>query len=235
MSKNLLILLLFIFQVFKLNAQCSPDNSITKPGFYPSTLPQANVGDAYNQIIQFKFIKDTTVIVFGNPTPATIDSMTIVSVTGMPDGLTFKLNKTKPTYTPAEVGCALVSGIPTKGGTFKLKIALIIYAKVSSFPVAQKDTVKNFSITVTGAGSVSGFYEHSNQLYPNPVKSNQVFINRNLTTTQTKINIFNYLGEYIESPKIENDNSIIFNNPPGLYYFEIVSNNKISRVKLLKE
>src|SRR5687768_136519 len=118
MTKNLLILSLFIFAGLQLNAQCTPDTSIKKPGFYPKTLPNAKEGIAYSEVIQFKILKDTSA--FGQP--ATVDSAHIDSIKGVPPGMNFQGNKTWPTYLALEVGCALVSGTPSTAGTYPLYI-----------------------------------------------------------------------------------------------------------------
>ncbi|MFM9944759.1 MAG: T9SS type A sorting domain-containing protein [Bacteroidia bacterium] len=236
MTKNILIISLFIFSASKITAQCLPDNTITKPGFYPKTLPDAVVGVTYNEVIQFKIIKDTTVIVFGSPTLANIDSATITNVLGMPDGLTFKLNKTSKTYTPAETGCANITGTPTKADTFKLKICLIIYAKIGSFKLSQADTIRNFRIVVKGTGSVKEPINLSKLLYPNPLASNELFINPDLVSAGTKISIFNSHGQLLDFKKLETTGaSLSFDYPKGLYWVSLDNGNKVSRVKLMKE
>lgn len=234
MSKNLLILSLFILSVVKLNAQCTPDGSITKPGFYPSSLPEANVGVAYSEVINFKIIKDTTVIVFGNPTLATIDSATITKVNGMPDGLTFQLNKASKTYTPAETGCALVSGTPTKGGTFKLQIILKIYAKIGGFGIAQADTIDNFVIVVKGTAGLPELANQTDLVFPNPLTTDKLSINTNLVKPGTVISIYNYQGQLI-STSIFNSETLAFDYPKGLYFLSLTNGNNLSRVKLVKQ
>lgn len=236
MTKNLLILSLFFLSALKLNAQCTPDNTITKPGFYPSFLPDANVGVAYNEVLQFKILKDTMVMVFGTPTLATVDSATIGDVIGMPDGLTFKLNKNSKTYTPAETGCALISGTPTKGGTFKLKICLMLYAKVSGFSVARADTMNNFSVVVKGTGGMNEMFSQSNVVYPNPLNTDKLFLNSELVLPGTTLSIFNCQGQLLASQKFEStQQSITFNYPKGLYFLSFNNEGKVKMVKLFKE
>jgi len=235
MSKNLLILSLFIFSILKLNAQCTPDGTITKPGFYPSSLPDALIGSTYNEVINFKIIKDTMVVVFGSPTKATIDSATIVKVNGMPNGLTFNLNKPSKTYTPAETGCALISGTPTKSGTFSLQIVLKIYAKISGFPIQQADTIKNFEIIVKPSANITQLDNETKFIFPNPLLSNELNFDTKLIKPNTIITIYNSQGQLLDIQKIENNqSSITFNFPKGLYWLSIISENSISRMKLIK-
>lgn len=236
MSKNLLILSLFIFTGLKLSAQCTPDNNITKPGFYPNKLPDALLGIAYNEVIQFKIIKDTMVIVFGNPTKATIDSATITEVKGIPNGLTFQLNKTSKTYTPAETGCALVNGTPTKVGTFPLQIILLIYAKIGTFAIAQPDTIDNFSIMVKKDASVNNLDLTSNIFFPNPVIGNLLNINTKIILPGTLISVSNCQGQLLDSQKFDGgQQSILFDYPKGIYFLSLKIGDRVSRVKVVKE
>lgn len=235
MTKNILILALFIFSCFKLSAQCTPDNMITKPGFYPAAMPDATVGVNYNQTIQFKFIKDTTVIVFGNPTLATIDSMTITKVINLPDGLTFQLNKTKPTYTPAEVGCAKVSGIPTKAGTFRLNILLTVYYKLSGFGgVPLNDTLKNPVMKVNGAGGIELVMDLGQSIYPNPLTGSTLNLNTNFIKPGTLLTAYNTTGQIIFQKTIQGESAIPFDYPKGVYWISLYDGSLTSRVKLVK-
>ncbi len=235
MTKNLFILSLFIFISFNSFAQCTPDNSIVKPGFYPAKLPDAVVGIAYNEVIQFKVLKDTTVIVFGNPTVATVDSATITNVMGIPNGLTFVLNKISQTYTPAEVGCALVSGTATKADTFKLKICLMIFAKVAGFAVAQPDTIRSFSIIVKGSGGTHELTNVSKSFYPNPISNAVLSINTDLVKPGNVLSIYNGQGQCMAMHIIDAFTSTVaFDYPKGLYYIALNKGNTVSRIKLIK-
>ncbi len=235
MTKNLFILSLFILFSLNSQAQCNPDTTIVKPGFYPSKLPEAVVGKAYNEVIHFKVLKDTTVILFGNPTLATVDSATITNVMGMPNGMTFVLNKVSKTYTPAEVGCALVSGTPTKADTFKLKICLMIYAKISGFGVAQPDTIRSFSIIVNKSGGISMLSNALPLFYPNPLNGNVLSFNNSLVNPGNTVSVYNCMGQCLVRQTIEANNSIIaFDFPKGVYYLVLNKENTTRRVKVIK-
>jgi len=73
---------------------------------------------------------------------------------------------------PSAVRCIKLNGTPTQAGLFPLKFAVTAYAKLNGFfPVAQPDTIKNFSILITGTSGVATIHEN-NQLsvFPNPTK-----------------------------------------------------------------
>jgi len=236
MTKNLLILTMFFFCGIKLFAQCTPDTSIKKPGFYPSTLPNAKLNAAYNQVLQFRIIKDTTVIFSGVPISATVDSLTIVEVNGMPDGLTFQLNKPSQTYTPEEVGCALISGTPNKKDTFYLEIVTLIYAKVGSFPASQVDTMDQFYIVVDETGAIDQVNLKSFNVYPNPLKGDMLTFNKELVGSGSKLSIYNSTGQLLSVRSLESSgNTITFAYPKGLYILSFDNGNTVQRIKLIKE
>lgn len=235
MTKNLLILSLFFLSVLKVNAQCTPDGSIIKPGFYPKTLPEANKDEAYSEVIQFKILKDTTIILFGQPTPATIDSAHIDSVVGIPQGINFKLNKTNPTYLALEVGCALISGKPTKAGTYPIDIYLKLYGKINGFSVAQPQVIDNYTVVVNGNGGIFDIDNSLATIYPNPLKKDELTLNPQLVLPGTLISIHNYQGQLVASQVFDNQPTLSFNYPKGLYFIHLQNGDKVSKVKLIKE
>jgi hypothetical protein len=236
MTKNLLILSMFILGTLKLNAQCTPDNTITKAGFYPDSLPPVQINQQYNQVLQFKIFKDTTVLVFGTLQKATIDSANIQKVIGLPTGITFKLNKLSQTYTPAEVGCALISGTTSTAGKYKLGIVLLVHAKVSGFPVSRLDTLKSFYIQVNDpSANIPTFSESINRLYPNPLKSNTLYF-ESIPQVGSVLSIYNAQGQLLVSKSLTGtEKSMDFNYPSGYYLVTINNGSLVYRTKIIKE
>ena len=229
MSKIIPIFTLFFLYGINLFAQCNPDTSIHKAGFYPKTLPDAEVKKLYQQTINFKIFKDTTVIVFGSPQIAIVDSAVIVKVDNMPPGLSFQLNKTSQSYTPEEVGCAYISGTPTKVGKYTLDIIISFYAKVLGFPVFQADTINTFSINVTGTSSVRNFNIANIEISPNPVWDDELNIKINNNIAENKILIFDSKGTIVRKLITkEKDSKINFVLPQGIY--NIIINNCSYRI-----
>ncbi|NUM30742.1 MAG: T9SS type A sorting domain-containing protein [Bacteroidetes bacterium] len=208
----------------KIFAQCTPDTSIHKAGFYPKTLPDAQLNVAYEQTINFKIFKDTVVNVFGSDQTAIVDSAVIVNVKNMPPGLSFQLNKASKSYTPEEVGCALINGVPTKSGNFTLNIIIGFYAKVLGFPIFRADSINTFSIKVNGSNSFDNLSKNGFVFFPNPVKGNTIFLNLKNTLFNNEIKIFDNRGVLIYDTKtIEKSLKIDFDFPSGLYW--ILVNN----------
>ncbi|NPA34552.1 MAG: hypothetical protein GXO48_06475, partial [Chlorobi bacterium] len=92
--RRILILVVFATKLiafsFNMSAQvCIPDTTITQAGYHPDTLPWAYVNQPYEHIIHAYVPTDTLVVGL----PATIDSMSIDSVIGMPPSFSYACNK----------------------------------------------------------------------------------------------------------------------------------------------
>jgi hypothetical protein len=164
---------LFFSATLMANAQlCTPDTTIKVPGFYPSQLADGAVGTPYNQTVMILSFKDTSAIVGGSKQKVTIDSLKLTKVIGLPTGMGYVCYEPRCIYLSSAVRCIKLNGTPTQAGLFPLKFAVTAYAKLNGFfPVAQPDTIKNFSILITGTSGVATIHEN-NQLsvFPNPTK-----------------------------------------------------------------
>ena len=168
--KKVIFSLLFSVSLYA-NAQlCTPDTTIKVPGFYPSKLADGSVGVAYNQIVMILSFKDTSAIVGGSKQKVTIDSLKLTKVIGLPTGMGYVCYEPRCIYLPSAVRCIKLNGTPTQSGLFPLKFAVTAYAKLNGFfPVAQPDTIKEFSILVTGnSASVVSNDIQKLTVYPNP-------------------------------------------------------------------
>jgi hypothetical protein len=155
------------------NAQlCTPDTTIKVPGFYPSQLADGAVGTPYNQTVMILSFKDTSAVVGGSKQKVTIDSLKLTKVIGLPTGMGYVCYEPRCIYLPSAVRCIKLNGTPNQAGLFPLKFAVTAYAKLNGFfPVAQPDTIKNFSLLITGTSDVA-IIQSMDQLavFPNPVK-----------------------------------------------------------------
>jgi hypothetical protein len=168
--KKVIFSLLFSVSLYA-NAQlCTPDTTIKVPGFYPSKLADGSVGVAYNQTVMILSFKDTSAIVGGSKQKVTIDSLKLTKVIGLPTGMGYVCYEPRCIYLPSAVRCIKLNGTPTQSGLFPLKFAVTAYAKLNGFfPVAQPDTIKEFSILVTGnSASVVSNDIKKLTVYPNP-------------------------------------------------------------------
>ena len=124
---------------FSLHAQvCTPDTTITQGGYHPDTLPWGYVNQPYEHIIQAYVPTDTIVLGL----PATIDSMRIDSVIGMPPSFSYACNKASCSYLGGEHGCIRLTGNPDSSefGVWRIIIWVTAYINSSTTGIAGSDT-----------------------------------------------------------------------------------------------
>ncbi len=175
----------------QVNAQiCTPDANLKEPGFLPTVFPDAKKDVAYSEAITVLAFKDTSVKQGSLVVKVYIDSMKIMNIMGLPNGMSYSCLSPTCAFTPAALSCVKLSGTPTQEGVFPLKIAILAYAKVSGvLPTTQKDTIESFFINVSGTGSIEKLDSRKILVQPNPA-SNQVFIGSVIEPI-----IFNSLGQ----------------------------------------
>jgi hypothetical protein len=173
MKKFILLAVVFVFgAIAQLSAQCVPDTTIKIPGFYPAQFPEGYVNQPYSATSTILSITDTTV--FGQK--VVIDSMVLNDVIGLPAGINHACLNNTCVFLPKVHSCVLFSGTPIESGTFPLKMAVKIYAKIlGTMPYTRVDTIKSFSITVQAPNSIQSLEKASYFIQPTIV-DNQVNI-----------------------------------------------------------
>lgn len=165
---------------------CVPDTSIKNSGFYPASLDTVIPGDNHSQTLQIRVLKDTTIILFGFPQKAYIDSVVLNTIIGLPPGFEYKCYNAACRYVPDSTGCAVLYGTaqPSDAGVYPLKLAIDIYGHLAGgFAASQPDTIRSLTLVVKG-GSAS-IVDHATDkamLYPNPSKEDgkmQLMVNSN--------------------------------------------------------
>jgi len=147
MKKSLLLISILILTAVSASAQCTPDPQYTSPGIYPDSATGFASGCAnvsYTQLITNVVPADTCVVVVQGWPCATvsIDSIKIVSFTGLPAGFTYASydaqNTTSPpdqgTFEGGTTGCVLISGTTSTAGVYNLVINVDVYAGGASTP-----------------------------------------------------------------------------------------------------
>ncbi|MGB0849919.1 MAG: T9SS type A sorting domain-containing protein [Bacteroidia bacterium] len=177
-----ILLGLFVVLSTSLYAQnCNPDVTITEPGIYPDQLDTAFADESYDFVIQILSIKDTTTEFGGQIVSATIDSVVVDEVVGLPSGFEHLCEPTRCTFTHTSVGCVKLSGNPTQNqaGVYPLTIKTTAYASVGFLQVPVKDSITDYKLIIQGDGSVSVKTSKVFPLvvYPNPSKTGKYFIN----------------------------------------------------------
>ncbi len=147
------MLLFFLYSAEKSIAQCPGcliDNTITTPGIYPNTLPNGTQGQPYSS--------DVTFVMFLDTSGYTVNYFKILSVSGMPFGLSWQCNNSSSNcqYDPAVNirGCVKICGTPMQTGTFTMNV----YVLTNLQTVGNFNSIQQMTITIVpGAGGNSGF------------------------------------------------------------------------------
>ncbi|MCA0428267.1 MAG: T9SS type A sorting domain-containing protein [Bacteroidetes bacterium] len=240
--KKLLLSSIILFSVLSTcqiaQAQCTPDTTIKSTGIYPAAFERAQEEKPFSQVIQYFITKDTAVTYQGFPITATIDSLVITSVKGLPSGFSYSCHNSNCLAKGGESGCATISGTPAAGskGSYPLTVYYDIYAHAVLFgtPIGQsmKDSTTRYTLYVDGATGLSSISPNAFRVYPNPAKGG--FTISNLTSEQ--IQLFNALGqEFTLSAESTTASGSYFNtgNLPKGFYF-IRANNKLGEKILIE-
>ena len=239
--KLLCFLAAAIFSTNISRAQCTPDLSITRSGVYPSSLPHANVGSAYSQVLQVRVIKDTTVSGY----PATIDSIRIISIAGMPAGFSFQCNNSTCTWAGNGNGCIMLSAPPPSNtGNYPLSIYLTIYGKVFNTTSSMPDTLTNYHIVidpVLGVENSTGSSLGTIQNLPNPFSWQTEMIFTLAEPGEVEFKVYNILGKSVYHQVFHaktGANTFFFNSienhlQEGMYIYSLSQNNKVYNGKML--
>lgn len=160
------LLLLFTIQTAKaqcpgclVNASCTVTPA--SPAVCPDTMPEGTALQAYSEDISFylpaQFVDD------GSGMNVTLNQLTIMSVTGLPYGLSWQTNAVNNIYFPSdnppatEHGCARICGTPLMAGTYQ--VTVFVQAEVSVAGIGQTvddSFILPFTI-LPGSSSNSGF------------------------------------------------------------------------------
>ena len=241
MKKFLLYINLVLFTfatTISVYAQCVPDQSITQPGIYPDSLPAANVGTAYSQELQIRVLTDTVY----QGQNATIQSIHISSISGMPSGFSYVCVPSNCTFPGGSNGCIVISGLAVAGqeGSYPLSITLDITATVIilGFPatITQTETMNDYTFVINGpvaTHQISAKNVDIKQNFPNPAidKTTIDFIVPN--TTAAEFTLFNVLGKEILKRRIsakQGKNTIELNvrdYEDGIYMYSIKTGSTV--------
>jgi PKD repeat protein len=138
-------LLLAVFSFSQATAQC-PNCTIAVPAGIPSdtvyldSFPHAQRNQYYEQQASFRFPYTTTPLAALRPgtlSGVALQSFTIVGISGLPLGLSWKLDQPTPAVynqsSPAtRDGCVTVCGTPLQAGTFTVNISILVATGITA-------------------------------------------------------------------------------------------------------
>ena len=144
-------------------SSCTPDLScvaVDFPVLCPEQLPNGTQGEFYESTATFNL--PPSVLDPGSGIEATLLTVTISSVTGLPYGLEFTPNNPGGVYQPGNgeyYGCAVVCGTPLVSGSFFVDINVTVLVSAFGF---EQTVNESFSLPLTidpgaGGGDVTSF------------------------------------------------------------------------------
>ena len=212
--KKILLTLTLALAFVGAQAQCTPDPQYTIAGIYPDSatgLPNAMVGQAYNEVITIISPLDTSVLYLGITIPVTVQTIELTNVTGLPGSFSYDCEGGNCTFSGGSTSCAVLSSpSPTAAEIGSHQIFMYTLTTVDAgFPAGiqtQEDTIDYYYINVANATTVlnqfNDFTFELKDIFPNPLNSNSKiqFISGN--STDIVFSVFNHLGEKIEERNI---------------------------------
>ncbi|MFY0643940.1 MAG: T9SS type A sorting domain-containing protein [Bacteroidia bacterium] len=236
--KKLVVIFIILFLSMGLSAQnCTPDQNITEPGIYPASIDTAIVGSAYEHVLQILAIRDTSVTIANQTVSATVDSIVLHDVLGMPNSFSFSCEPSSCAFTYQAVGCIKFSGQPTsvEEGEHPLELIITTYAKLGVTPFPVKDTLRNFTLVVqdSNLSNITELAQQAVQLYPNPIAESPLKVYSRFACTQWTI--YNEQGQMVDSEKPDHPSTFDINMDhlvKGVYYihFNTSGGSFVSRI-----
>ncbi len=226
---------------FQLFAQCTPDINLKSSGIFPAELAPAIETQSYAQIIQFRMPKDTLVSEFGFPILATIDSIIVTKVNGLPANFTYQCNQINCKANGGETGCILLAGLPQNGqqGVYPLAVVFKVYAHALTLSRTIEDSVTRYSLTVNSATALQEHLEHTTiNVYPNPA-NDFLTIESSADIKDAKVLVYDMKMQQIEVESVENgsSNQLVLNLAKfeaGCYNIVTKIGNQFFRNKFVK-
>jgi len=211
--KNFFLTLTLAFAFVGAQAQCTPDPQFTIAGIYPDSatgLPNAMVGQAYNEVITIISPVDTSTVILGQTISVTIQTIELTSVTGLPPSFSYDCATTNCIFAGGSTSCAvLTSAGPTSAeiGSHQVIMNTTTTVDAGLFGIqTQNDVVDYYYINVSNATSViNQFNEFTFELkdiFPNPLNSNSKIQFISGISADVVFTVYNNLGKKIEERNI---------------------------------
>lgn len=231
--KKLLLLTVAIATAAFSYGQCTPDTDFgTQPfGVAPDTLVNfmsGEINSLYSQQIDVKVPLNAG---FAGAPFIMVDSAQVLSIEGLPEGVALECNGnaiTPCTYLSGTEGCAIISGIPTQGGTFDLTIMLMVYSSIGATPYP----FGGYKIFIEGGSSVGldpfdnlGF--KMGTAIPNPAHLSATIMVESKQNGMGEFRVFDLVGKEVSLKNVrlnQGSNKITYNTsqlPEGVYIYRL--------------
>ncbi|HXB40124.1 MAG TPA: T9SS type A sorting domain-containing protein [Bacteroidia bacterium] len=233
MKKTALLLCFLVSSTIALQAQCTIAPSCTTTSWYCSTpatgsaLPNAIELSPYSTVIQISLSS--------NFSSATIDSAKIVSVTGLPSGLSYSTNPVNGVINGGASGCILIAGTPASGtaGNYVATATVTIYSNLG----VVHPPVLTWPLTVNSVTGIQNIQANSANIIvmPNPAGT-QITLSSDFHFKSVKI--FDALGNIIIAQEFNGISEIsiaLDKLNPGIYFVQASNDNRSITRKFIKE
>ena len=213
--KKILLTFTLVFAFIGAQAQCTPDPQYTNAGIYPDSsigMPNALVGQGYNEVITIITPLDTNIVFSGLPLTVDIIDITLDSVNGLPANFTYDCAAPNCVFLGGSTTCAVLYSTinPTAADVGLYQIFMYTTATVDAGWAGiqtQNDIIDYYYIeiidnTTSTMNQFDNFIFELKGVFPNPVNSNSKiqFISGN--SADVFFTVFNHLGEKIEERNI---------------------------------
>ncbi len=238
--KLLLTLAIFISGTILLNAQCT--NIIyTSSGLHPDSLRHADATIPYYDTLTVIVPVDTTINYAGTPILVQIDSIALISITGLPSGFVYLINHHN--WNHISPGCIFISGTPThanaltQSGIYPIIINMKGYftSPIGSanyqLPAYTNDTLKirnnTYGLTNIDKSKFDVF-----QNSPNPFSKNTTIVFTSPNSEKYNFTVLNVIGEKVFEKVVNasmGENKIDFSAgelPSGIYMYKLGNNEQ---------
>ena len=143
-------------------ADCVPAEDCTSddgfPTICPASLPAATTGEFYEETITFFMPAD--VIDPGSGVSASLNSVTVTAITGVPLGLSVILDEPDAVYEPSNgqtSGCASICGEPVLAGIYDMVISISALASAFGIEQVVNESFAYVLVVEEGAGGTGTF------------------------------------------------------------------------------
>ena len=225
---------------FLLGQDCTPDETITVQGIYPDTiqnLDTALVNVYYEQILQIKALEDTVVDPYGL---IPVNSLTVDSVQGLPNGFAFTCSPSDCVFPGGSNGCVVLYGTPIDGQdgiTYPITVHATAEVEVTVLGVTQTAPypfeITGYELFVAGPNSMNE--EGVSVMIYNDVNYTKFDFNKEYQ--EIKVNVYDVTGKLILSNAEENTGTVYLSlneYSSGLYIVELTVDGNRSIHKIIR-
>ncbi|MBL7940547.1 MAG: T9SS type A sorting domain-containing protein [Flavobacteriales bacterium] len=241
--KKIFFALVGVLGLTSAHAQCTPDPQFAGEDFgvWPDTIADfapGIVGQFYSDTLNLMVPALASSIPSTPPYPPfPIDSIQLVSVEGLPPGLSVDCNSQTAgpcTYLPTILGCGLIEGTPTTVGTYPVVLNVLAWFTLIG-PTSEAASFDGYEIVITsntGIASIAPMGLGSVRNVPNPFASRTTIEFQVGRTGDATVRVFNMVGEELWTQRVQakaGANKVVFEGgelPAGVYLYKVESGSE---------